>query len=118
MIFSVFFVFSVLFGVEFELIESWVGCQVCEVLSLRASTLCRLTYSHKVARFTCFGLSHGLVFGLFVGNLIPHFIGDVFLQVTCGATMKEFDPRRVKSHCLDGFACRKVFENMVSHSYQ
>ena len=117
-VFVVFIVFCVCLGVKFELVESWVGCQVCEVPSLRASTLCRLTYSHKVARFTCFGLSHGLVFGLFVGNLIPHFIRNVFLQVTCGATMKEFDSRRVKSHCLDGFACRKVFEDVVSHGYQ
>ena len=51
-VFVVFDIFDVFLDVEFELIESWVGCQVCEVLFLRAGTLCRLTYSHKVARFT------------------------------------------------------------------
>ena len=51
-VFDVFVIFVVFFVAEFELIESWVCCQVCEVLFLRAGTLCRLAYSHKVARFT------------------------------------------------------------------
>ena len=44
-----------------------MGCQVCEVPSLRAGTLRRLTYGHEVARFTDVGLVLGLGLGLVLG---------------------------------------------------
>ena len=61
-------VFMVLFAGKFELTESWAWCcQVCEVPILRASTRRRLTYVHKVARFTNVGLVLGLGLGLVLG---------------------------------------------------